>query len=260
MESLAAIFSDRTLQPLDGEAPTPLYFRLYRQLKSVIIDGTLSHGTQMPTEQQLSDYFGVSRITAKRAMDELAAEALVDRQRGRGSHVIYQYKPRPVKAPLVGMLEEIESMARHSEVEVLECKRLIPPARIRESLGLEENDKALLLQRVRSREKQPFAYYSSWTAGLSKSVSRKQFARSPRLEIFRKQGLEISHVTQTITAVAASVELASHLQTEPGAPLLHLSRESFATVAGKEQLMDVLEVYYHPQRFQYRMELQLDRD
>lgn len=259
MESLAVIFSDSTLTPLDGEAPTPLYFRLYRQLKSAILDGTISRGTQMPTEQQLSDYFGVSRITAKRAMDELAAENLVDRQRGRGSHVTYQYKPRPVKAPLVGMLEEIESMARHSDVEVLECKRMIPPARIRHALGLPEQDKALLLQRVRYRDKQPFAYYNSWTAGLSRSVSRRQFSRAPRLEIFRKQGLEISHVTQTISAVAATAELARHLNTEPGAPLLSLERESFATVNGEEQLMDVLEIFYHPERFQYRMELQLDQ-
>jgi len=258
MESLAEIFPDAQLQTRDREAPTPLYFRLYSLLRAAILDGTIIHRAQMPTEQQLSEYFKVSRITAKRAMDELASESLVERQRGRGSHVIYQYRPQPVKAPLVGMLEEIESMARHSEVMVLACKRLLPPANIRSALGLAEGEKALLLQRVRSRSGQPFAYYNSWTAGLTKTVSRRQFTRSTLLEIFRKQGLDITHVTQTITAVAATTELANHLNTHVNAPVLNLIRQSFITKAKTEKLVDVLEVFYHPERFQYQMDLQLD--
>ncbi|MEP5567550.1 MAG: GntR family transcriptional regulator [Halioglobus sp.] len=258
MNSLTELFPESKLHTRDGEAPTPLYFRLYSLLRAAIIDGTIAHAAQMPTEQQLSEYFDVSRITAKRAMDELAAERLVERQRGRGTHVIYNYRPQPVKAPLVGMLEEIESMARHSEVNVLECKHLLPPARVRADLGLAQGEKALLLQRVRSRDGQPFAYYSSWTAGLAKSVSRRQFSRSTRLEVFRKQGLEITHVTQTITAVAATAELASHLSSNSGEPLLHLLRKSYITAGKNEELVDILEVFYHPDRFQYQMDLQIE--
>ena len=44
-----------------------------------------------------------------------AAENLVQRRRGKGTHVTYQYTPKPVQAPLMGMLQEIESMARQAE-------------------------------------------------------------------------------------------------------------------------------------------------
>ena len=114
MKTIAEIFSDTQLKALEQDIPTPLYFRLYTLLKNAILDGTIENGAQMPTEQQLADNFGVSRITAKRAMDELASEQLVERHRGKGTHVTYEYSPQPVKAPLVGMLQEIESMARHS--------------------------------------------------------------------------------------------------------------------------------------------------
>jgi GntR family transcriptional regulator len=258
MDPIAEIFSEGQLQALSGDAPTPLYFRLYSLLKDAILNGTIDNGAQMPTEQQLAETFGVSRITAKRAMDELASEDLVERRRGKGTHVTYVYTPQPVKAPLVGMLQEIESMARHSEVKVLECKRMKPPAAVRDALGLADQNKALHLLRVRSREDQPFGYYSSWTVGLEKPVSKRDFARAPRLEIFRKQGLNISHVTQTISAVAATPELAARLDTDPGAPLIHLIRHSFVMQGNEEQLVDYLEVFYHPGRFQYRMELNLD--
>ena len=258
MNPIADIFSEAQLRGLQQDTPTPLYYRLYSLLKNSILDGTVANGSQMPTEQQLAETFEVSRITAKRAMDELAAEDLVQRRRGKGTHVTYEYKPQPVKAPLVGMLQEIESMARHTEVKVLECKKQTPPGHVREALGLGDRDKALHLLRVRSRDGQPFGYYSSWTSGLDKPVSKRDFAKTPRLAIFRKQGLKLTHVTQTISAEAASPELAKHLDTEPGAPLISLVRRSYETRKGKEQLVDYLHVHYHPDRFQYQMDLELD--
>lgn len=258
MNSIAEIFSETQLQALQQDLPTPLYFRLYSLLKNAILDGTIANGAQMPTEQQLAETFGVSRITAKRAMDELAAEDLVQRRRGKGTHVTYEYTPKPVQAPLVGMLQEIESMARHSDVKVIECKKQAPPGDIREALALQDRDKALHLVRVRSREGLAFAFYDSWTAGLDKPLGKRDFLKSTRLEIFRKQGLKITHVTQTISAIAATDELAKHLQTEVGAPLISLLRRSYETRKNTEELVDYMHVYYHPDRFQYQMDLTLD--
>ena len=87
----------------DPMSRVPLYHQLYMLLKNSILDGTLINDVQMPTEQKLVETFEVSRITAKRAMDELASEKLIARYRGKGSHVTYQYEPKPVKAPLIGM-------------------------------------------------------------------------------------------------------------------------------------------------------------
>lgn len=257
MDSITALFSSAQLAALDRDAPSPLYFRLYSLLKEAILNGTLATGAQLPTEQQLASAFGVSRITAKRAMDELATESLVERRRGRGTHVTYEYRPEPVKAPLIGMLQEIESMARHTDVTVLECAQLKPPAAIREALSTGETETALRLVRVRSREGKPFGYYASWTAGLKRPVSPGDFERSARLAVFRRQGIIITHVTQTLSAVAATPELARHLDTLPGAPLLSLVRHSFAAPGGEARMVDHLQLYYHPDRFQYRMELEL---
>ncbi|MFT6957769.1 MAG: GntR family transcriptional regulator [Halieaceae bacterium] len=258
MNKISEIFSESQLKTLEQDNPTPLYFRLYTLLKNAILDGTIEKGAQMPTEQQLADTFSVSRITAKRAMDELAAEDMVERHRGKGTHVTYEYKPQPVKAPLIGMLQEIESMARHTDVKVLECKKLVPPGDVRDALGLPDKEKALHLIRVRSRDGQPFGYYSSWTIGLHKPVGKKDFKKSPRLEIFRRQGLKITHITQTISAIAASPALAEQLNTATGAPLISLLRESFTSEPAGERLVDHLHACYNPDHFQYRMDLDIN--
>ena len=130
MTSNATLFNRPGLPKLDQKMATPLYHQLYTILKSMIVDGSLIFGEAIPTEAELAKNFGVSRITAKRAMDELAAEDLVERRRGRGTHVKYQYEPGTVRAPLTGMLQEIETMALNSNAIILECKMLVPPALI----------------------------------------------------------------------------------------------------------------------------------
>ena len=230
----------------------------YKLLKNCILDGTFPKDTQLPTEKQLSREFGISRITAKRSLDELSEEGLVERHRGKGTHVVYEYKPQPVHAPLVGMLQEIESMARNSRAIVLDGDMLQPPQRIREEFDLQPGDTALYLARVRERDGLRFGYYTSWTVGVALPPNPRIFESTPRLTYFRENGLEITHVKQTIRAVAAPPEAAEALGVEPGSPLLSLTRRSYNQVNDEEHLMDYLEVLYHPDRFQYRMDLTLD--
>lgn len=258
LNDTSTLFSQRSLANLDKESPTPLYFQLYSVLKALILDGTLPFGQRMPTEEQLAGAFSVSRITAKRAMDELAAEELVERKRGKGTHIIYRYSPRPVKAPLTGMLEEIESMARNSHAEVLECKMLQPPQEIRDELELAPGQSALHLVRIREREGRRFGYYVSWTAGVKLPRSPRIFEKTPRLSYFRDNGLELTHVTQTISAVAADADAAQALGVTAGAPLLSLVRRSYNKQGEREWLRDHLRVLYNPEHFQYKMDLKID--
>lgn len=258
MAALRSIFSEKQMGQLVKESPTPLYFQLYSLLKSCILDGTFQFGMRLPTEKELSDEFGISRITAKRSLDELAAEGLVERRRGKGTHITYRYKPQPVHAPLVAMLQEIESMALNSLAVVLDCDHLQPPQSIRDEFGLSGGETVLYLARVRKRNDQRFGFYTSWTVGVEKPKDPKIFEKTPRLRYFRDNGLEITHVKQTLSAVAASEESANALGVPEGSPLLSLTRRSYNLVDGEESLMDYLVVLYHPERFQYRMDLTLD--
>ena len=256
--TLDSLFSKRIREGLNKESPTPLYHQLYSLLHGLILNGTLPAGERMPTEEQLSTIFLVSRITAKRAMDELAADKLVERRRGRGTHVIYKYTPKPVQAPLTGMLQEIESMARNSQASILECEMMRPPQDILEELELKAGDTALHLVRLRGREGLNFGYYMSWTVGVEKPKNQKLFETIPRLTYFRDNGLEVTHVTQTISACAASSESALALNVPEGSPLLSLTRRSYNKVNNQEHLMDHRHVLYNPELFQYKMDLKLD--
>jgi len=72
---------------VDVSMRTPLYHQIYLLLRERIRRGELRSGTVLPGEQELARAFRVSRITVKRALNELAGERLVTRHRGRGTIV-----------------------------------------------------------------------------------------------------------------------------------------------------------------------------
>lgn len=237
-------------------ARAPLYHQLYSVLKDSILDGTIPYDVQMPTEQQLAATFDVSRITAKRAMDELAAEHLIARFRGKGSHVTYQYTPKPVRAPLIGMLENLAEMGKHSTVRVVSVEQVIPPAEIRDRLGIDEGATVHRLVRVRSNEEgEPYAYYVGWTAGISRGFTKRNLERTPRLKVIRDNGIKLSKVEQVLSAESASIKIADELDIKPGTALLSIRRQSHDE---KGTVVDVLDCFYNPTLFQYSMVLSFD--
>lgn len=234
----------------------PLYHQIYLVLKESILDGTISYNSKMPTEQQLVAMFDISRITAKRAMDELAAEKLIVRFRGKGSHVIYHFKPTPVKAPLVGMLENLAEMSKHSTVRILSIDKTIPPAEIRGKLGLNNDGIAHKLVRVRSNEdNDPYAYYVSWTKGISKGFTKRNLVKSSRLDILKQNGIKLTRVEQTLSAENATLRIAEELCVDIGTALLTITRLSYDN---DSNVVDVLYGLYNPALFEYAMELSLD--
>ena len=150
-------------------------------------------------------------------------------------------------------------MARNSSANILDYGMRAPPQAVRDELRLSDGDTALHLLRVRERDGMKFGYYTSWTADVEMPADPAIFDNTPRLSFVRQQGLEVSHVTQTLSAVSADASVASALGVSEGAPLLSLTRRSYQkTGAGDEQILDFLEVLYNPAHFQYSMDLTLD--
>ena len=257
MESvISKLFSERDLNSLQSEAPTPLYYQMYTLLKNRILDGSIPDGTQMPTEQQLAEAFSVSRITAKRAMDELAGEELVERRRGKGTHVTHHYDPETVEAPLLGMLEKLTSMGRKTRVKVLDVGKLVPPGDIQVDLGLDPGEKAHRVVRVRSSEDgTPFAHHISWTLGIRSGFTERELEKRVRLDILKDNGIEVHRIEQTLSATAAPDFVARELGMKEGDPVLTLLRRSYTS---DDKIVDILYCHYHPKRFQYRMSMGMD--
>ncbi|MCR4440738.1 MAG: GntR family transcriptional regulator [Peptococcaceae bacterium] len=65
----------------------PLYLQLKNIISGQIKDGVLKPGEKLPSERELCERYGVSRITVRQALNELSNEGLIDRSHGKGTFV-----------------------------------------------------------------------------------------------------------------------------------------------------------------------------
>ncbi|MBN8532822.1 MAG: UTRA domain-containing protein [Rhizobiales bacterium] len=106
-----------------SEAP---YRRIMNALRSEIASGRLAPGDRIPSENELAQSFSVSRMTANRAVRELAAEGLVFRTAGSGSFVAEQrLELSLLRVP--DIIEEIRSAGGHYSARLIARNR--SPAR-----------------------------------------------------------------------------------------------------------------------------------
>lgn len=240
-------------EAVDERAPTPLYHQLYVILRDKIVSGVFHFGDQLPSEHELAREFNVSRITVKRALDDLAGARLVVRQRGRGTHVTHTYQPQAVQAPLGGLLDNLAAYGKRTEARLLEFGWELPPPQIGHALAVPAREQVLRMVRLRLLDGVPFSHLTSHTiASVGQRFTQRDFQGTLRLAAFEQAGVTIARAVQTLSATLADARVATLLQMDVGAPLLVLSRVMYDRASVP---FDHLTVLYRPDMFQYQMEL-----
>ena len=242
--------ADRTA--LSAQKPEPLYHQLFLVLKHKIDSGDLRHAARLPGELELAEFFGVSRITTRRALDELQSANYVRRQRGLGTYVTHEGSAERLSAPLTSMIDSLALIGRETSIRLVDFARVLPPAQIAQALKLRPGEAADRAIRVRTSGGLPFAHYVSWTIPLGALFSGENLRHSSRLDLFRRLGIELSEVDQVISAVAADATIAAQLEVAIGTPLLCVTR---ITSDQRGRPFDYLTALYRPDRFQYHLHL-----
>ncbi|MCS4585722.1 GntR family transcriptional regulator [Clostridium perfringens] len=72
---------------IDKNSPIPVYYQLKEMIKEKIADGTWQVGQCIASERELTEAYGVSRMTVRQALGELVQEGLLVREKGKGTFV-----------------------------------------------------------------------------------------------------------------------------------------------------------------------------
>ncbi|WP_117192870.1 GntR family transcriptional regulator [Rhizobium terrae] len=154
-QTLAAILP---LEGLQSAGSGPLYVKLRQSLEDAIRSGKLEHGDALPAERDLADYANVSRVTVRKAVDDLVRDGLLTRKHGSGTFVV---KPMSrVEQPLTKLTSFTEDMARRGLVtrsEWLERGLFHPSPEEMMMLGLAPGARVARLGRLRLGNDLPLA-------------------------------------------------------------------------------------------------------
>lgn len=238
---------------VDNRLPTPLYHQIYLILRGRILDGELAGDDVLPSEEETARAFGVSRITAKRALNELAEAGYVVRARGRGTRVVHRAPTPPVRSSVEGLLENLIAMGLETEVTLLEFGYVVAGDEVRRALDCPAGARVQRAVRIRRLEGEPFSHLTTYVPeDIGRSYSREDLASTPLLTLLERGGVEISRAEQTITATLADTGAAPLLGVALGAPLLRIQR---IVRDQQDRPVEYITGLYRPDRYQYRMML-----
>ncbi|MEP0518737.1 MAG: GntR family transcriptional regulator [Hyphomicrobiales bacterium] len=240
-------------EPLDATNPTPLYYQIYLLYKQKIMTGNIRDGDRLPSESELSKSHNVSRITAKRGMNELANEGLVARSRGKGTIVTYRVPASNFSADFKGLMDNLIAIGASTDVDVLTFNYVSAPVPICDALQLKSGALVQRAERKRSRGGKPFSHILSYLPEeIGRSFSREDMANQSILSLMENAGHQIYEANQSVTAVLADPIISSVLDVQQGTPLTKVTRVAYNETG---RPLQYIEVIYRPDMYQLNMSL-----
>jgi GntR family transcriptional regulator len=242
----------RPAAPLLAASGTALHRQVFVVLRDEIRRGVFAPAQALPKEEALCARFGVSRITVRRALADLAALGLVERRQGIGNFVRRDV-PAPRQRPTLSLVDGLRRTADETEVTVLGVGHGVPPPEVAELLQLQPGEIAVRAERLRSIGSTPVMVTDSWVPmAFGKRLTAAALRKRPLYEILLGQGVVLGRVVQELSAVVADPVRAERLATEVGTPLLKLVRLLHGQDARPVQY---LEVYLSPERSRFLMDI-----
>jgi GntR family transcriptional regulator len=236
----------------------PIAYRtLAAQIRDAIRNGEYSDGRQLPTEEQLSASYSVSRQTVRRAMQDLVSEGIIYRVAGRGTYPVAE-EDRYVHH--FGSVEELMTLSLDTECEVVSPLQSKVDVEAAGRLRL-PSDEIFAVTFVRLHADVPFCYTSVYLpprigklitdVGELSSAGKRSRATVIGLIDSRMNG-SIAAAEQSISAAGAPAFVAGHLGLGAGEPLLRIDR---LYSDDEDDPVELAVSYFDPEHYSYRVKL-----
>jgi len=211
--------------PLDKSSFTPMYFQIQTQLLKMIQDGQLRAGDPLPSEEELGRAYGVSRMTARHALQSLKSQGFASRHKGQGTFVS-QPKVEKDITHLCGFTAEMRALGLRPTSRILGAETIPASAEVALRLRVEVGSPVFSLRRLRLADGLPVAVEQVW-------LSRKQFSGLDQIDfaysslyqtLRERYGIRVSRADEILEARTASRDEAALLEIPRRSSVLVMSR------------------------------------
>ena len=238
--------------PIDKNTPVPLYFQLAEQFRERIESGLLKPGDQLPSERELGEEFGISRMTARQAIMYLVRHGKLVVKPGIGTFVA-EPKLTHDTLHLLGFTEEMFSHGQAATSQVLEQSLVIPPAPVAARLGLKDNEEAIKLVRLRLTDDTPLLLETVYIPQtLAAGLEREDLSKASLYGVLEQRfGLHLERAQQTMEVTTANEDESLLFDIPLGATMLLLEG---TTYTGEGQPVEAFKAIYRGDKFKFAME------
>ena len=231
----------------------PLYHQIYLVLRQKILGGELGYDDRLSSELDLAGDYGVSRVTTRRALKELAADGLVVRSRSKGTRVRYRQARHSRTTSKKGLLQNLLTMDKKSTVTVEDFRYLPATDDVAQALDIGVGDIVQKAIRIRHFGNGPFSILITHVPQhLGKNYHMQDLEMMPLLRLLDRSGITVAEASQSISATLADAEMARLLDSDVGMALVDVRR---IVSDGQGRPVIYSRAIYRPDRYQYQMTL-----
>jgi GntR family transcriptional regulator len=209
----------------------------------------------LPSEFDLTRTYNVSRITAKRALDELAAANMVVREQGRGTLVRNNMRKRAVHGSVLNLAHELKSPDWSHTIKGLSWGVVDGPPEGSDGSTALAGERVRCIKRVLSGPEGPTSYVAAFVRlSIARSWSKSMLSKKSLAVLFEEAGIVVATASEKVASVAVDAAIASQLSLKKGAPVLRVERMTYDR-AGK--CIDYVEAIHRSDRYEYSVDLRV---
>ena len=205
---------------LNKGSSVALYQQLVDEIKSMISTGKLNEGDRIMTEGELSSSFDVSRITVRKAIEILVEEGILVKKQGIGTFVASKKLTRNMGV-FMGFTQNCEANGQKPGTRLLSASLADPAGSDEKTLGLAENDKVIVIRRLRYIDDIPVIleenhFSQKYAFLLGENLERSLYA------ILNEHGIQTFGGKRRVSVCYATGEEAELLRIEENSAMLFM--------------------------------------
>ncbi len=238
---------------LDKTHPIPLYYQVKESLLGEIRVKQFKVGDLIPSEAELQEKFKVSRITIRRAIQELVQEGHLYTQQGKGTFV-----SRPKASQELNLIsswaETMIAVGMHPESKIIRYSEEPAPLNVAKLLNIPIGSMVYRLERLRYADNEPTCIMTNYLVpAIVPGFLERGLKGESLYEMLEKNyGLVLSRAEETVEAKAAKVSEASMLNIKRGFPLLYATRVTYDIT---DRPVEVVISISRADRYSYKIKL-----
>lgn len=229
------------------DTETPLYIQLTDLLRQQIESMQLAPNQRIPSERDLCERYGVSRITVRQAMANLTNEGLITTVPGKGTYVTLPRLAGELQ-PLRSFTDEMSVRGMTAASKVLGASIESASNTIASQLRVSPGTEVVKLERLRKTDGLPIAIQTSWLVHhLCPGILRFNMAKRSLYDVFRDEyQLILVSAETSISAALATTEQCDLLKVQPPAAVLLVDQ---TTLIGNGSILEYTHSVYLGDRY-----------
>lgn len=230
----------------------PKYYLVKKAIVENIDNEVYASKAPIPSERELMETYQVSRITVRKAIDELVTEGYLYKVQGKGTYVKTDEGSSNLFS-ITSCTDDVLRLGMKPSKEVVVFELVNPNVKRSKALEITTDDKIYMIGRILYADTEPLNYTVTFLPekifpGLLKYDLKKESLYKIMTEVY---GVKITKARRTIEAIGAQDEIAEYLDIKEGTPIILFRCITHGIVNGREIPIETFKCYYRTDKFKF---------